>query len=265
LPAYAQSWPVGVEREVGAGTYMQVVEENNGWRLWRIEDRSGSTCRAIKSVRGQPHPIPVGSGVSWFRGTPFVSISRGFQNRAAVGIQGRYGYAGKWRQPGDRYWNDELAFADIEPLDGQLIEIYSETFEYPLIFVGHSVETGLLDLTGLSGIIDSLRRCDPDIVFPRPYDPSTPALLNDAIATSADYPSQALRDRSEGITRYRVLVTSQGEGMGCEITESSGDSTLDAETCRQMRRRARFEPARNSDGDPVNGYYEGYVVWELPF
>ena len=51
---------------------------------------------------------------------------------------------------------------------------------------------------------------------------------------------------------------------GCTITHSSGSKALDATACRLLRSRARYTPARDSNGMPVGYAVEDAVEWRLP-
>lgn len=63
-----------------------------------------------------------------------------------------------------------------------------------------------------------------------------------------DYPASALRARAEGDVHFRLAIGANGRVSGCVVIASSGNSALDMATCRIMRSRARFEPARNRNG-----------------
>ena len=47
------------------------------------------------------------------------------------------------------------------------------------------------------------------------------------------------------------LVGTDGRVSGCEVTRSSGLPAVDAEVCRQIEQRFRYEPARDTTGRPV--------------
>jgi protein TonB len=51
---------------------------------------------------------------------------------------------------------------------------------------------------------------------------------------------------------------------GCEVTASSGSSDLDAATCANVAKRARFNPATDESGARVAGSYSSAVRWEIP-
>ncbi|HEY6868154.1 MAG TPA: energy transducer TonB [Novosphingobium sp.] len=83
-------------------------------------------------------------------------------------------------------------------------------------------------------------------------------------ATSNDYPSRALREEREGTTGFRVTVGTDGKVIDCSITSSSGSPDLDAATCDNVRRRARFAPATDGDGNPTSGSYANRIRWVIP-
>ena len=83
-------------------------------------------------------------------------------------------------------------------------------------------------------------------------------------ATTNDYPTRALREEREGTTSFRVTFGPDGRVTSCEITGSSGSDDLDAATCSNVTRRARFNPATDGDGNPTTGSYSNRVRWVIP-
>jgi len=83
-------------------------------------------------------------------------------------------------------------------------------------------------------------------------------------ATTNDYPSRALREEREGTSGFRVTVGPDGKVTDCSITSSSGHADLDAATCDNVRRRARFTPAMDGEGNPTTGSYSNRVRWVIP-
>ncbi len=82
--------------------------------------------------------------------------------------------------------------------------------------------------------------------------------------TTDDYPRRDLMRGNEGTVRYRLVVASNGRVETCEVTQGSGHSGLDAETCRLLSRRARFDPATDTSGTEVVGTFSGVVTWQIP-
>ncbi|HQS70726.1 MAG: energy transducer TonB [Novosphingobium sp. 28-62-57] len=83
-------------------------------------------------------------------------------------------------------------------------------------------------------------------------------------ATSNDYPSRALREEREGTTGFRVTVGTDGKVTDCQVTRSSGSPDLDEAACSNIRRRARFAPATDGDGNPTTGTYSNSIRWVIP-
>jgi protein TonB len=79
-----------------------------------------------------------------------------------------------------------------------------------------------------------------------------------------DYPAAALRGEDQGTTSFRLTIGPNGRVMDCAVTGSSGSSALDQATCRILRSRARYTPARGPDGNPTGGTDSGRVTWRLP-
>ncbi|MGB3739251.1 MAG: energy transducer TonB [Pontixanthobacter sp.] len=79
-----------------------------------------------------------------------------------------------------------------------------------------------------------------------------------------DYPSRALREEREGITGVRLSVGADGRVTNCAVSRSSGHSDLDEATCNVLRRRARFDPATNAQGNDVPGTYNNFAFqWQI--
>lgn len=83
-------------------------------------------------------------------------------------------------------------------------------------------------------------------------------------ATTDDYPSRALREEKEGVTRFTVTVSPEGRVTNCSVTGSSGTPELDDAACRAITRRARFTPATDGNGQPTTGTYSNSVRWQIP-
>jgi periplasmic protein TonB len=83
-------------------------------------------------------------------------------------------------------------------------------------------------------------------------------------ATSNDYPSRALREEREGSTGFRVSIGTDGKVTDCTVTRSSGSPDLDQATCDNVRRRARFTPGTDGDGNPTTGSYASTIRWVIP-
>lgn len=82
--------------------------------------------------------------------------------------------------------------------------------------------------------------------------------------TTDDYRSNWIRQEMTGRARFRLEIAADGRVTNCAITASSGHSALDNATCALVSKRARFQPARGSDGAAVAGSYASAIEWRLP-
>ena len=97
-----------------------------------------------------------------------------------------------------------------------------------------------------------------------PQSSAQPTRPLQSLISADDYPAEALRNRQDGRTSYRLAIGPDGRVTGCVVLGSSGSSALDAATCRLLRARARFTPARDSAGIPTSDNYFGAYDWRLP-
>ncbi|WP_137405618.1 energy transducer TonB [Sphingobium sp. MP9-4] len=82
--------------------------------------------------------------------------------------------------------------------------------------------------------------------------------------TSEDYPATALREGQEGVTAFLLDIDKNGVPVKCTISSSSGAATLDQATCDLLIARARFTPARDTNGKPLVGSYSNKINWRIP-
>jgi len=67
-----------------------------------------------------------------------------------------------------------------------------------------------------------------------------------------DYPPSALSAGAEGTARAQLTIGPDGRVTNCNLIQSSGNGSLDSATCNILRRRAKFTPARDSNGQPTS-------------
>jgi periplasmic protein TonB len=104
----------------------------------------------------------------------------------------------------------------------------------------------------------------PTAAPPAPAAPPPPKGNPGNWANTNDYPSRALQQEREGTTGFRVTVGANGRVTDCQISSSSGHPDLDQATCTNVTRRARFDPALDSSGNPTTGTYSNRVRWQIP-
>lgn len=85
-----------------------------------------------------------------------------------------------------------------------------------------------------------------------------------SLVTHEDYPKEAIENEEQGMVAFALDIGADGMATGCTVTASSGSSALDATTCRIMKERARFRPARDVKGKPTTDRVSSRVRWVLP-
>jgi TonB family protein len=93
--------------------------------------------------------------------------------------------------------------------------------------------------------------------FPKP---------KDGIGTyfeSDDYPPAALDRGMVGNVHARLIVGIDGKPRDCKIIRSSHHKDLDDITCQVANGRMRFEPARTSDGKPIESPFYFMMNWQM--
>lgn len=85
-----------------------------------------------------------------------------------------------------------------------------------------------------------------------------------ALVSNDDYPASALRAGEQGTVGFQLDVGTNGRVTNCVVTSSSGSAALDSATCRIMRSRARFAPARDSTGAATTDTVSSRIVWSIP-
>jgi TonB family protein len=80
-----------------------------------------------------------------------------------------------------------------------------------------------------------------------------------------DYPSRSLRMEEQGTTTFLLTISTAGVVTRCTVTSSSGYANLDAATCSNITRRARFYPAQDDKGRVIASTYVNRVTWRIPY
>jgi TonB family protein len=142
-------------------------------------------------------------------------------------------------------------------------------------FVSVATDDLFVAITPSAGIaaLDALKTCETKLLTAWGVDPAAVA----AVATLprgaadigewvrvADYPTSALRRRSQGASVILWQVGRDGEVSGCRTVESAGDAELDTAACRAIAKRARYSPALDKDGRPVASWVARTVTWSMP-
>lgn len=98
------------------------------------------------------------------------------------------------------------------------------------------------------------------------FDPVAAKARNDpgGWITQSDYKTSWINREWAGRASFRLQISASGKVEGCQITRSTGYDALDEATCALVSRRAKFEPARDSNGEKTAGTFTNSVLWEIP-
>ena len=66
-----------------------------------------------------------------------------------------------------------------------------------------------------------------------------------------------------GVLEFTLVVDARGRTAECIVNASSGSRDFDALTCRNLQRRARFNPALDARGQAALGRYAGSIAYEV--
>ena len=115
----------------------------------------------------------------------------------------------------------------------------------------------------------------PPVVMAPPAPPPPPPPRKTVSAQSAkgdlrtlfsadDYPASAQAAGAEGTAQAQLTIGTDGRVVGCNLIKSTGNGALDSATCNILRRRAKFTPARDSNGNPTTDTYTTPPIrWQL--
>ncbi|MDE0879422.1 MAG: TonB family protein [Sphingomonas bacterium] len=79
-----------------------------------------------------------------------------------------------------------------------------------------------------------------------------------------DYPPAARRAEAQGRVSVALTIDTNGRVSDCRVTSSSGNQDLDNATCSLAKRRGRFSPAKDPNGNAIESTYPlPGVRWKL--
>jgi len=139
-----------------------------------------------------------------------------------------------------------------------------------LTFHGSGIDYAF-GLTGMNQVLTALATCNEDLrrhwnMTDRAKEairsPAKPVYRLMDLFSSDDYPEQALSEEDSGSASVLLLVDDKGKVADCLLRHTSGNASLDAQTCIAFRNRARFKPALDAAGKPMRSVYHQAVSWK---
>ena len=115
----------------------------------------------------------------------------------------------------------------------------------------------------------------PQLVIPPPAPPAPPPPPSKARSASprgqagwarriqSNSPRRAEREGIEGNVGVTITVGTDGRVASCRVSSSSGSSDLDAAACDGMTRYARYNPAQDAAGNPIQDTVSTTIVYQL--
>jgi len=80
----------------------------------------------------------------------------------------------------------------------------------------------------------------------------------------SDYPRDLVAKGAEGIVKFRLMVEETGKVSSCHVQQSTRPAGFDKAVCDTIGRRARFEPALDSEGRPIKSYWRSSARFVMP-
>lgn len=128
------------------------------------------------------------------------------------------------------------------------------------------LQTGAMDKS-----FAALRACTDNLVagwgvdVERYHDAVRPVPLASPASwvTNADYPPDMARAYQPGLVEFRLSIDPAGKVTACHVQQSTNPESFNTAVCKAMMRRARFEPARDRDGEPIASYYQNVVRFQI--
>ena len=143
------------------------------------------------------------------------------------------------------------------------LRLLAEAGSITVSFGGHAPVTHAVP--GAREGVRSLIACAEEARAALPEAERGPRVTLNSYFSTNDYPSAALRDHEQGTVRFWLGISAEGRVSDCHIIQSSGSRALDETTCRILRERGRYRPARNMRGQPIASFDGDYAVtWRLP-
>ncbi|MCW0197061.1 energy transducer TonB [Sphingopyxis sp.] len=121
--------------------------------------------------------------------------------------------------------------------------------------------------------LDAMRACTDELVTHWGVDPkqvrtqSRPAVPRGSPGRwlgPDDYPRDMLINGMQGMIQFRLTIGEDGKPLSCHIQQSTDPDGFAKTVCQLLMRRARFEPALDSEGKPMKTYYLSAVRFTLP-
>lgn len=127
-----------------------------------------------------------------------------------------------------------------------------------------------LETGSFAGPMGAMRKCVDDLVASWGFDPAQqaglltpPVPLNSPASWmgSNDYPESSTRRGENGIVQFRLNIGQDGAIEGCHVLYRTNPDEFADLTCKLIQKRAKFQPARDANGNPTRSFFVSKVRW----
>lgn len=157
-------------------------------------------------------------------------------------------------------WPDSDRDAREGAITGYLVgNVFSEDF--------------ILQTGEMHGPMNAMRTCIDELLGHWGIDAEANRTLNreaepkNLLAIARDlqehYPSEMLLRGYQAIVNLRAIVEIDGTASDCAIRTAVGSDEFKAESCRIVLDKARFDPALDRNGDPVQSYWVTTITYQI--
>lgn len=139
------------------------------------------------------------------------------------------------------------------------------------ISLATSHQTFVLDTGSVLPVLSALRTCTDALVRNWGLDPAEQAELTRLPKVAdkkwiseilKDFPSELEYQGKDGRLNLRVMVDKAGQPTQCETVNAFRNANFNTKVCDMVIGMARFEPALDSNGQPVASFFSGSIVYD---
>jgi len=81
--------------------------------------------------------------------------------------------------------------------------------------------------------------------------------------TSVDFPMSLRRDKASAVVKFSLVIDQNGTPTFCQVRETSRPYLFDEKVCKILIEKARFEPARDQDRNPVAAIWPNAIRFQF--
>jgi hypothetical protein len=132
----------------------------------------------------------------------------------------------------------------------------------------------VLDLETMGRPMAAMRQCTDNLVRHWGFDPqelatrqsrATPKSNPGNWATSSDYPNAMTSEGKSAFVVFKAAIDEKGEVTDCVVLETTNPPAIGPHTCDLIKRRARFIPSQDKNGQPAKDFYINRVFWKAGY